>query len=156
MHVRSGGSATLTSCTISSNFAGVYSDGGGFYIGDGGSATAAQLNEPYDIAFNSIGELFITDVLNHRIRKIDNNGIISTFAGTGDPTTAGDGGPATSAKLRRPKSLAFDSKDNLYIGSNIATSNNATVRKIDSNVYSFEGNIVDYDVNSHNFSEAID
>jgi len=84
--------------------------------GDGGSASTAQLNMPEHIAFDSHGNMFISDVINRRIRKIEiSTGIITTFAGNGVMGSSGDGGPATSASLYTPQGLKFDKVGNLYI-----------------------------------------
>ncbi len=83
---------------------------------DGGPATSAQLNYPNSVALDAAGNLYISDVRNHRVRKVDIAGNISTVAGTG---TAGylesqDGGPATSAQLNYPNGVALDAAGNLY------------------------------------------
>ena len=84
------------------------------FSGDGGSATAAQLNQPEDMEVDRAGNLYIADSANNRIRKVDTSGIITTFAGTGKPGHSGDGGPATAANIGNPDYLAFDPKGNLY------------------------------------------
>jgi uncharacterized protein (TIGR03437 family) len=84
------------------------------YSGDGGPAAAAQLNEPAGVAFDAKGNLYISDSLNARIRKVDLNGIITTFAGTGTAGYSGDGGPVASAQLSIPYNLYFDAQDNLF------------------------------------------
>ncbi|MGH7093422.1 MAG: hypothetical protein ACREFB_07810, partial [Stellaceae bacterium] len=77
--------------------------------GDGGKAIAASLNEPYGIAIDRAGNLYIADRLNRRVRRVDAaSGIISTAAGTGDAAYSGDGGPAARAGLAEPNGLAFD------------------------------------------------
>jgi sugar lactone lactonase YvrE len=112
-----------------------YRQGG--FSGDGGKAADAQLYNPRAVAFNKAGEVYIGDALNHRIRKIDKDGVISTVAGkpantsaSGSPTGAfgGDGGPATEAHLNQPHGVAVDSKGNVYV----ADSLNNRIRKIDS------------------------
>ena len=78
------------------------------YGGDGGPATSAMLNSPTGVAVNSLGDLFISDTLNNRIRQV-HGGTISTYAGTGTQGFSGDGGPATSAELSSPTgSMAVD------------------------------------------------
>jgi hypothetical protein len=73
------------------------------YTGDGGPATEARLNNPVDLALAEDGTLYFTDVYNHCVRAIAPDGIISTVAGVcGKAGTAGDGGPATEALLKRP------------------------------------------------------
>ena len=83
--------------------------------GDGGPATSAQLNFPIGLAFDPAGNLYIADPGNHRVRKVNGSGTISTYAGTG-PGSSGDGGPATAAELEQPYWLAVDRPhDRLYI-----------------------------------------
>ncbi len=96
------------------------------YSGDGGIATAANLNFPTSIAFDSNGNIFISDFYNSRIRKINTSGVISTVAGTGIAGYNGDGGIATLAQLNYPFGIAIDNSDNLYI----ADMSNNRVRKV--------------------------
>jgi sugar lactone lactonase YvrE len=98
------------------------------FHGDGGPATNAALNSPTGLAFDASGDLFIADTFNHRIRRVDSNGLITTFAGDGRATFAGDGGPAASASLDAPTGLAFDAFGNAYV----ADAYNGRVRKIDA------------------------
>ena len=86
--------------------------------GDGGQATAATLNEPFAVAFDASGNLFIADLQNNLIRKVTPAGVISTFAGTGTAGTTGDGGQATAANISSPGSLAVDASGNLYFADN--------------------------------------
>src|SRR5437870_5417176 len=72
------------------------------YIGDGGPAVDAGLEDPMGLAFGSHGDLFIADSGNNVIRRVDTRGIIYTFAGTHKGGFAGDGGPAKAAKFRSP------------------------------------------------------
>ena len=85
------------------------------YVGDGGPATAAELNNPTAIAFDSKGNLYIADTENDCIRIVTTDGNINTFAGTGRPGYTGDGGPATGAQLFHPNGVAVDSAGNVYI-----------------------------------------
>jgi sugar lactone lactonase YvrE len=79
------------------------------FSGDDGPATMAQLNYPYGLAFDSAGNLYISDLSNSRIRKITAaTGIITNYAGNGTFGTSGDGGPATSAELSYPEGIAID------------------------------------------------
>ncbi len=96
------------------------------YSGDGGPATSAQLAGPSGMKVDATGNLFIADILNHRIRKISPNGIIATVAGNGTPGYSGDVGPATSAQLTFPSGVAFDASGNLFI----ADTGNSRIRKI--------------------------
>ena len=90
-------------------------DGFAGFGGDGGPATAAQLHSPSAVAIDLAGIVYVADTLNHRIRKIDVTGMISTIAGTGVAGFGGDGGPATSAELDTPTGLEIDGKGNLFI-----------------------------------------
>jgi sugar lactone lactonase YvrE len=98
-----------TSTLIAGTFFGV-----GFN-GDGIPATQAELNLPAGVAVDSVGNIYIADWLNNRVRKVDTNGIISTVAGTGAVGYNGDEIPATSATLFEPTGVAADGKGNLYI-----------------------------------------
>ncbi len=98
------------------------------YGGDGGHATDAKLNAPNGVAIDAMGNIFIADRGNNRIRKIDPTGIITTFAGTGIGTFSGDGGAATDAALYLPTGVAVDGSGNVYI----ADGANSRVRKINS------------------------
>jgi sugar lactone lactonase YvrE len=112
-----------------------YRQGG--FSGDGGKASDAQLYNPRAVAFGRNGDVVIADALNHRVRRIDKDGIISTIAGNptgtnngGSPagSLGGDGGPATQAQLNQPHGVAVDSKGNVYV----ADSLNNRIRKIDA------------------------
>ena len=86
------------------------------YSGDGGQATAAELNHPWSVAIDASGNIYIADQSNSCIRKVNTSGIISTIAGIyGQENMWGDGGPATAAELYFPSGLAFDGTGNLYI-----------------------------------------
>ncbi len=101
------------------------------YLGDGGPATSAELRQPYGVAKDSAGNVYVADTQNCLIREVNTAGNISTFAGlvvSNNPQCgySGDGGPATSAKLSYPYGLAVDSKNAVYV----ADYNNHVVRKI--------------------------
>ncbi|MFB3776161.1 MAG: hypothetical protein ACE141_01085 [Bryobacteraceae bacterium] len=83
--------------------------------GDGGAATSAALNYPQGVAFDSTGNLYIADTTNGLVRKVDKDGIITTVAGIRALGFYGDGGPATSAMLNYPKSVALDADGNMFI-----------------------------------------
>ena len=101
----------------------------GRVLNDGDSATNATLNFVAGVAFDAVGNMYIADTYNNRIRKVDTNGIISTVAGNGVPTYSGDGVAATNASLFNPYGLALDSPGNLFI----ADSRNSRVREVDTN-----------------------
>ncbi|GAB6985256.1 NHL domain-containing protein [Nocardioides pyridinolyticus] len=76
------------------------------YNGDGVDATTASLHWPHDVTVDDAGVVFIADAAHHRIRMVGLDGIITTIAGTGEPGSTGDGGPATEARIQNPKSVA--------------------------------------------------
>lgn len=85
------------------------------FSGDGGLATSAQLAGPASLAVSSKGELFISEYLNNRVRKVSPDGVISTFAGTARCCDLGDGGPAIEAIVPMPHGIALDSAENVYV-----------------------------------------
>ena len=85
------------------------------YDGDGGKATDAKLKLPAGLTFDKHGNLYIADRENHRVRKVDTRGIITTVAGNGTAGFSGDGGKATEAMLRHPSGVAVDDKGNIFI-----------------------------------------
>ena len=98
------------------------------YSGDGGPATKATLNEPYELAWDKAGNLFFVERLNHLVRRVDaKTGTISTVAGTGTAGFSGDGGPAAAARFNQPHSLAFGPDGDLFVCDIL----NHRVRRID-------------------------
>jgi hypothetical protein len=93
----------------------------GAYSGDGGPATDAELNQPGDVASDTLGNLYIADANNNRIRKVNTSGVISTIAGNDSNGFSGDGGPARAAELYQPLGLIVDRKGNVYIADRIIT-----------------------------------
>jgi trimeric autotransporter adhesin len=89
------------------------------FAGDGGPAIAALLNQPYGLALDQSGNLYIADLGNARVRRValDGAGTIQTVAGGGvlPATSAGQGGPATSVQLMQPRNVALDGSGSLYI-----------------------------------------
>jgi len=85
------------------------------FSGDGGSALDAQLSDVGGLAVDLAGNLFLSDPANHRIRRISPGGIITTWAGTGQPGLSGDGRPAAAAQLHEPLGLATDTAGNLFV-----------------------------------------
>jgi DNA-binding beta-propeller fold protein YncE len=99
------------------------------YSGDGGLATAAQLNTPHELRFDTKGNIYIAERDNHTVRFIDmKSKRITTAAGTGERGFSGDGGPSNKAQLAQPHSIALDRTDNIYICDIM----NNRVRKIDA------------------------
>ncbi len=96
------------------------------FAGDGGSATSAELNTPAHLTIDVLGNIYITEYLNNRIRKINTSGIISTIAGNGTFGFSGDGGLATSAELNGAYGVAVDASGNVYI----SDSYNNRIRKL--------------------------
>ena len=98
------------------------------FSGDGGPAVNSSLNFPAGLAFDSKGNLFIADRNNHRIRKIDLNGIITTVAGNGIPDYTQDNVKATESSLHFPSDVAIDKLDQVYISDR----SNNRIRKVDT------------------------
>jgi hypothetical protein len=96
--------------------------------GDGGPATAASFDYPNDLAFDPWGNLYVCDLHNNRVRRIDPAGIITTFAGTGAIGYSGDGGPATAATFNGPTGIAINQEGDVYI----SDGTNRRIRKISS------------------------
>lgn len=98
------------------------------YSGDGGPALQASFNLPHEIRFDAKGDLYIVDMSNHAVRKVDlKSGIITTIAGTGKAGHSGDGGPASEALLNKPHSIQFGPDGHLYI----CDIGNHVIRRVD-------------------------
>jgi cysteine-rich repeat protein len=97
------------------------------FSGDGGPATAAQISQPAGIAIDPMGRIVFSDFGNHRVRRVDTNGVITTIAGVGTAGSSGDAGAATSASLNLPLGVAIDASGAVLI----ADSRNLRVRRID-------------------------
>ncbi|WP_047491142.1 Ig-like domain repeat protein [Terriglobus sp. TAA 43] len=97
------------------------------YANDGQPATTAQLNQPFGLAFDRDGALYIADKFNQAIRKLGSNGNLTTVAGVlnGAPGYTGDGGSALTATLNSPTAVAVDAVGNIYI----ADSQNNRIRR---------------------------
>jgi YD repeat-containing protein len=119
------GTVTANNTNIITTVAGNGSEG---YSGDGGPATEANLCYPYDIAVDAAGNIFIADLWNHCIRKVDASGVITTVAGTGTSGYSGDGALATEAQLYYPNGIAVDAAGNIFI----ADYYNSRIRKVDA------------------------
>jgi YD repeat-containing protein len=106
----------------------VAGDGTYGYSGDGGPAAQAKLKRPLSVAVDASGNLYIADIYNNRVWKVDTSGIITTVAGDGTWGYSGDGGPAAQAKFWGPRGVAVDASGNLYI----ADRYNHCIRKVDT------------------------
>lgn len=116
----------------------VAGNGTGGFSGDGGPATAAQLQQPFQPGVDNAGNIYIPDANNVRVRKVNPAGIITTIAGTGTQGFSGNGGPAILAQFDTPGSVCTDNAGNIYV----ADVYNNVVRKIDNAgiVTAFAGN----------------
>ena len=86
------------------------------YSGDGGPAAQAAFNQPHSIQFDKAGHLYVCDILNHRVRRVDaKTGVVTTFAGTGEKLPTPDKAPFASAPLRGPRAVDFDADGNLWL-----------------------------------------
>ncbi|MGE3819451.1 MAG: hypothetical protein AB7I30_08450 [Isosphaeraceae bacterium] len=96
--------------------------------GDGGPAKDALLNQPFDVAFDASGNLYVSDTFNHKVRRVDaKTGIVTTVAGNGQKGFSGDGGPATEARLDEPYGVVLDGSGNLFFADRL----NRRVRRVD-------------------------
>jgi trimeric autotransporter adhesin len=126
-YLRNSGSNTIYDLAPSGTYTTYAGTGTTGFGGDGGPALAAQLYDPHGMVFDRFGNLYIADSQNHRIRKINTSGIITTVAGNGLAAFSGDGGLAINASLHLPNDLAVDSVGNLFI----CDSYNHRIRKVD-------------------------
>ena len=95
--------------------------------GDGGAATDADMRLPAGVAMDVAGNVYIADRGDHRVRRVDGSGIITTLVGTGEPGDEGDGGPATEARLSSPSDVVVDAAGSVYV----ADTSNHRVRRVD-------------------------
>lgn len=98
------------------------------YSGDGGPAVSAQLERPQDVAVDADGNVYITDAVNNRIRRVDASGTITTVAGTGEAGYSGDGGPAVDAMLANPVEIIIGPGGDIYFSSD----DNHAIRRVDA------------------------
>jgi serine/threonine protein kinase, bacterial len=131
--VRSVGLKNYTVTTVAGN-------GKSLFKGDGGPGRGATLNTPSGIVIDSHNNILFADLQHHRIRKLAPDGIISTFAGNGREGNEGNGGPALSAALFMPSTIAIDHEDNLYVVHRLG--NGWVLRKVDARgtITHFAGN----------------
>ena len=110
---------------IINNFAG---NGTGIFGGDNGPATSASLQNPAKVVADNLGNVYIADEYNQRIRKVNSSGIITTVVGNGTAGFGGDGGPATSASINYCEYIQLDASGNLYIADKL----NNRIRMVNS------------------------
>ena len=103
-------------------------NGNASYFGDGGPAIRGSVNQPEGVAVDPLGNVYIADTLDHAVRMVTPDGIVTTLAGNGNPGYSGDGGPANLAHLNQPRGVAVDAGGNVYI----ADTGNNQVRRVDA------------------------
>jgi sugar lactone lactonase YvrE len=123
------GTHRIVKLTRQGRLVAVAGTGAGGFGGDGGPALQAQLHAPHDLAFDAEGNLYIADSGNHRIRRVDRRGLITTVAGDGQTAKTGYNDPPRATSLNNPQSLAFDRDGTLLI----ADTYNHVVRRLDRN-----------------------
>jgi len=128
LYIADTGNNRIRKVTASGIVTTIAGNGASGYAGDGGPATAAQLNGPSRVALDPAGNIYFTDNGNNVVRRISTGGVINTVAGNGQYGFAGDGGPATSAMLANPIGLAIDSSEGILI----ADADNRRIRRVDS------------------------
>ncbi len=107
------------------------------YNTDGPDATLIEVNNPQALATDSLGNVYVADTNNHRIRMIRPSGAISTIAGTGTAGFSGDGGPAKLARINNPKGVAVDAAGNVYISDTF--NNRIRMVTLDGNIVTIAG-----------------
>jgi alpha-tubulin suppressor-like RCC1 family protein/sugar lactone lactonase YvrE len=127
--IADGGNQRIRKVDASGIITTVVGDGFGYFWGDNGPATNAEIYNPHGVAADGMGNVFIADTYNNRIRKVDTNGIITTVVGQSSRGFSGDGGPATSASLYYPYGVLVDTNGNLFV----ADTYNSRIRKVDTN-----------------------
>ena len=118
----------ITSAGVISTIAGSATYG---FTGDGGPSTAARLYYPRAVFVDISGNIYISDLNNYRVRRINSLGVISTVVGNGTAGFAGDGGPATAAEIDQSSGVCVDFSGNLYVCDNA----NNRIRKISANIH---------------------
>jgi sugar lactone lactonase YvrE len=128
LYIADNDNSRIRKVTVGGIISTVAGNGAIAFSGDGGAATSASLNVPIAVDVDGLGNLYICDLGNARIRKVSPNGVITTFAGQGSWTFSGDGGPATLAGIC-PRASVSDGEGNLYF----IDENNNRIRKITTN-----------------------
>ncbi len=126
LYVADGSSRRIRKVSAAGIITTVAGRGTGQSSGDGGPATLAELIQPLGVAVDPAGNVYIADEGSNRIRKVNTAGIISTIAGNDTQGFSGDGGPATSASLNKPREVAVDLAGNVYI----SDAGNFRIRKV--------------------------
>jgi hypothetical protein len=129
MHIADSGNSRIRKVFANGTITTVVGNGTKGYNGDGIHATSTEINYPHGASLDSVGNIYIADSGNNRIRKVFANGTITTVAGNGTAGYNGDGISATSAWLYYPQDVVLDSVGNMYI----ADSNNNRIRKVFTN-----------------------
>jgi uncharacterized protein (TIGR03437 family) len=129
LYIADFGSNRVREVDANGNISTVAGNGSAPYNGDGILATEASLSGPSALAFDGMGNLYIADTGNHRVRMVS-NGVISTFVGTGTAGVAGENVSGSLAELDMPVGLAFDPSGNLFIGDSTGQLNGGRVRKV--------------------------
>ena len=106
----------------------IVGNGNYLYNGEGLIDTVAQV-DPFDVCFDALGNMYIADIYNYRVRKVDTAGYVYTVAGNGTAAYGGDGGPATAAEIYDPEGVAIDANGNLLLGD----AQNNRIRKVTFN-----------------------
>ncbi|HXB13590.1 MAG TPA: T9SS type A sorting domain-containing protein, partial [Bacteroidia bacterium] len=115
VYIADGSNNRIRKIGINGKISTVAGNGAGGFSGDGGQATAAELNDPAAIAVDKKGNIYIADYYNDCIRQVNSSGVINTIAGNGSFGFSGDGGQATNAELNSPTGVAVDNSGNVYI-----------------------------------------
>ncbi len=138
LYIADTGNNVIRKVTPGGTITTVAGNGVGGYNGDGQAATSAELNSPWSVAIGPDGLLYIADLSNNLVRKVNASGIISSVAGTGTRGFTGDGGTAATATLNDPAAVVFNPAGDLYI----ADSGNNRVRRVDTsgNINTIVGN----------------
>jgi cysteine-rich repeat protein len=126
IYVADGASHVVRRIDVDGTVTTVAGNGSAGFSGDGGQATSARLELPVAVAVDASGRLYVADRANHRVRRIDANGIITTHAGTGTAGFSGDGGQARDARLNDPRAVTVDPAGRLVI----ADRGNARIRRV--------------------------
>jgi len=129
LYIADTGNQRICKVGTNGNIFTVAGNGGYGFSGDGGAATTATFSSPLDVAVDVMGNLYVADTINNRIRRVATNGIITTVAGNGTNWYSGDLAAATNAALSNPYGVTVDGAGNLFI----ADSGNQCIRKVDTN-----------------------